>query len=109
MNTIDKVRNGQSITQHDRAAPLLRLRRTHRDCHQSVLNEVWFDRGNGWERDALPNLSLNMCSNLAKALATFAGLTIPLGEANPVASVIFPDGERGKLLFPLPLKTALSA
>lgn len=72
-------------------------------------NEVWFDRGNSWERDALPNLSLNMCSNLAKALATFAGLTIPLGEANPVASVIFPDGERGKLLSPLPLKTALSA
>lgn len=63
-------------------------------------NEVWFDRGNGWERDALPNLSLNLCSNLAKALATFAGLTIPLGEANPVASVIFPDGERGQIAIP---------
>ena len=63
-------------------------------------NEVWFDRGNGWETETLPNLSLSLCMNLAKALATFAGLTLPLGEANPIASVIFPDGERGQIAVP---------
>ena len=58
---------------------------------------VWFDRGSGWESRSMPYLDFNLCMDLAKTLAVFAGLTIPLGEANPVASVILPDGERGQI------------
>ena len=61
---------------------------------------AWFDRGKGWESKSLPNLSFDLCSDLAKSLAVFAGLTIPLGELNPVASVILPDGERGQVAAP---------
>ncbi len=68
-------------------------------------HEVWFERGQGWECDALSNLSLTMCHNLAKALATFAGLTIPLDELNPVASVTLPGGERGQIAIPPATKT----
>lgn len=63
-------------------------------------NEIWFDRGNGWEVEKLPNLNYEHCLSLAKALATYAGLTVPLTDANPVASVIFPDGERGQIAIP---------
>lgn len=62
--------------------------------------EVWFDRGNGWERRQLENLDYGNCWHLAKALATYAQLPNPLDETNPVASVIFPDGERGQIAIP---------
>ncbi|UJF17246.1 P-type DNA transfer ATPase VirB11 [Vibrio sp. SS-MA-C1-2] len=62
--------------------------------------EVWFDRGNGWENLSLPNLSFDLCLDLAKSLAVYAGLSIPIGEDNPVASVILPDGERGQIAVP---------
>lgn len=61
---------------------------------------VWFDRGEGWETQSLPNLSFDLCMDIAKSLAVFAGLTIPIGEDNPVASVILPDGERGQIAVP---------
>jgi type IV secretion system protein VirB11 len=63
-------------------------------------HQVWFDRGNGWETQPLPNLSYEFCMDLAKSLAVYAGLTVPIGESNPVASVIFPDGERGQVAIP---------
>ncbi|MGL4666601.1 MAG: P-type DNA transfer ATPase VirB11 [Saezia sp.] len=62
--------------------------------------QVWFDRGNGWETQPLPNLSFALCMQLAKSLAVFAGLTIPLDASNPIASVILPDGERGQVAVP---------
>jgi type IV secretion system protein VirB11 len=62
--------------------------------------EVWFDRGNGWETQTLPELSFSLCMDIAKSLAVYAGLTIPIGESNPVASVILPDGERGQMAVP---------
>lgn len=62
--------------------------------------EVWFDRGKGWETETLGELSYNACLSLARALATYAGLTEPLSEINPVASVILPNEERGQLLIP---------
>lgn len=62
--------------------------------------QVWFDRGEGWETQPLPNLSFDLCMDIAKSLAVFAGLTIPIGEDNPVASVILPDGERGQIAVP---------
>lgn len=62
--------------------------------------QVWFDRGNGWETQSLPHLSYNFCMDLAKSLAVYAGLTNPIGESNPVASVILPDGERGQVAVP---------
>ncbi|MFA0073418.1 P-type DNA transfer ATPase VirB11 [Vibrio cyclitrophicus] len=62
--------------------------------------QVWFDRGEGWETQSLPNLSFDLCMDIAKSLAVFAGLTIPIGEDNPVASVILPDGERGQIAVP---------
>ena len=62
--------------------------------------QVWFDRGDGWETQPLPNLTFDLCMDLAKSLAVFAGLTIPLGEDNPIASVILPDGERGQIAVP---------
>jgi type IV secretion system protein VirB11 len=58
---------------------------------------AWFDRGNGWENKELPNLTFERCTSLVKALAVYDGLTIPLGEDCPVASVILPDGERGQV------------
>lgn len=62
--------------------------------------QVWFDRGDGWETQSLPNLTFDLCMDIAKSLAVFAGLTIPIGEDNPVASVILPDGERGQIAVP---------
>lgn len=59
--------------------------------------EAWIDRGNGWERHELPELTLQRCMDLAKALCVFAGLTQPLGDQHPLASVILPDGERGQI------------
>ncbi len=61
---------------------------------------VWFDRGNSWESKSLPNLSFDLCMDVAKTLAVYAGLTTPLGEAMPLASVILPDGERGQIAVP---------
>lgn len=61
---------------------------------------VWFDRGNGWESQELPNLSFDLCMELARSLSVYAKLTIPLGEDNPIASVILPDGERGQVAVP---------
>jgi type IV secretion system protein VirB11 len=58
---------------------------------------VWFDRGNGWETKPLPSLSLNYCTDIAKTLSVYSGLTVPLGEDNPLAAVILPDGERGQI------------
>lgn len=62
--------------------------------------QVWYDRGNGWESEAMPELSFNACWDLAKSLAVFAGLSIPLGIMNPIVSVILPDGERGQIAVP---------
>lgn len=62
--------------------------------------EAWIDRGDGWERHELPELTLQRCMDLAKALCVFAGLTQPLGEQHPLASVILPDGERGQIAVP---------
>ena len=62
--------------------------------------KVWFDRGNGWENKYLPQLTHTFCMDIAKTLSVFNGLTIPLGHANPVASVILPDGERGQVAVP---------
>lgn len=62
--------------------------------------QVWFDRGNGWETQPLPNLSFTLCMELAKSLAVYAGLTVPLDASNPIASVILPDGERGQVAIP---------
>lgn len=70
-------------------------------------HEVWFDRGQGWECQALPNLSFDLCMDIAKALAVYAGLTIPIGERNPVASVILPDGERGQVAVPPATQTGI--
>lgn len=63
-------------------------------------HQVWFDRGDGWETQALPNLTFDICMDIAKSLAVYAGLTVPLGEDNPIASVILPDGERGQIAVP---------
>lgn len=64
-------------------------------------NLVYFDRGNDWESKELPNLTFDLCFKLAKSLATFTGLSDPIGEKNPLLSVILPDGERGQVaLFP---------
>jgi len=68
---------------------------------------VWFDRGNGWETKELPQLSFNFCMDIAKTLSVFAGLSIPLGETNPVVSVILPDGERGQVAVPPATKTGI--
>ncbi|ENP0827216.1 P-type DNA transfer ATPase VirB11 [Vibrio parahaemolyticus] len=62
--------------------------------------EAWIDRGDGWERHELPELTLQRCMDLAKALCVFAGLTQPLGEQHPLASVILPNGERGQIAVP---------
>ena len=62
--------------------------------------EVWFDRGKGWETEKLPLLSYHLCMDIAKSLAVYAGLTIPIGVENPIASVILPDGERGQIAVP---------
>lgn len=62
--------------------------------------EVWFDKGEGWERQALPLLTFDTCYQLAKALSVYAGLTHPLGIKHPLASVILPDGERGQIAVP---------
>jgi type IV secretion system protein VirB11 len=63
-------------------------------------HRVWFDRGNGWETKELPNLTFDICMDIAKALAVFGGLTVPLGDMMPLASVILPDGERGQIAVP---------
>ncbi|MGD1336092.1 P-type DNA transfer ATPase VirB11 [Vibrio harveyi] len=63
-------------------------------------NVVWFDRGNGWEHETLPELTLERCERLAKTLCVFAGLTKTLGLESPLASVILPDGERGQIAVP---------
>ncbi|WP_261887518.1 P-type DNA transfer ATPase VirB11 [Vibrio aerogenes] len=62
--------------------------------------EVWYDRGNGWEREDMPNLTLKQCMELAKALATYARLPERLNAENPVASVILPNEERGQIAIP---------
>lgn len=69
--------------------------------------KVWFDRGNGWESKSLPQLNFNFCMDIAKTLSVYAGLTIPLGEACPLASVILPDGERGQVAVPPATKSGI--
>lgn len=61
---------------------------------------IWFDRGDGWESRSAPELTFAFCMNIAKTLCVFDGITIPLGELNPTASVVLPDGERGQLAVP---------
>ena len=61
---------------------------------------VWYDRGNGWESEKLPNLSFELCMQIARSLSVYAGLTIPISDENPIASVILPDGERGQIAVP---------
>ena len=99
MNTIDKAATVNQLLVMTGLRPFLDLD----GLTEIAINrpeEVWFDRGNGWECETLPTLTLNLCLSLAKALTTFAGLPIPLGENNPLASVIFPDGERGQIAIP---------
>ncbi|WP_299496371.1 P-type DNA transfer ATPase VirB11 [uncultured Shewanella sp.] len=62
--------------------------------------KVWFDRGEGWECQDLPKLTFELCMDIARSLAVYAGLTNPLNENNPIASVILPDGERGQIAIP---------
>ena len=69
--------------------------------------KVWFDRGNGWETKAMPELDFNTCMDVAKTLAVYAGLTTPLGVENPKASVILPDGERGQVAVPPATKNGI--
>ena len=61
---------------------------------------AWFDRGNGWESKELPELTYSLCMDLAVSMAVFAGLTVPIGEEMPLASVILPGGERGQIAVP---------
>lgn len=61
--------------------------------------KVWFDRGEGWESKDLPELSFDICRDLAQTLTVYAGLTNTLDEI-PVASVILPNGERGQIAVP---------
>ncbi len=62
--------------------------------------EAWYDLGNGWEREDMPNLTLKQCMELAKALATYVRLPERLNTENPVASVVLPNEERGQIAMP---------
>ncbi|MBS0044836.1 P-type DNA transfer ATPase VirB11 [Shewanella sp. M16] len=76
---------------------------SYKGLTEIAINEpfkCWFDKGNGWECKALPNLSFSLCMDLARSLSVYAKLTIPLSEANPIASVILPEGERGQIAIP---------
>lgn len=62
--------------------------------------KAWFDRGKGWEMIALPDLSFDICMEIARSLSVYASLTHPVSSENPIASVILPDGERGQIATP---------
>lgn len=61
-------------------------------------NEIWFDRGNGWEVKPAPECNLSNLKALANALTVFSGLKLSFDDRNPIASVILPDGERGQII-----------
>ena len=70
---------------------------------------IWFDRGNGWEFEKSSTVTLESCYSLAKALAVYAGHTIPLGVALPMASVVLPNEERGQIaVYPVTKKDIVS-
>ncbi|WP_279573813.1 hypothetical protein [Volucribacter amazonae] len=60
-------------------------------------NEIWFERGNGWEVKSAPECNLSNLKALANALTVFSGLKLSFDDRNPIASVILPDGEEDKL------------
>lgn len=68
---------------------------------------IWFDRGNGWESKKVESLDFDCCMDLAKSLAVYAGLTKPLGNEMPLASVILPDDERGQVVVPPATKSGI--
>lgn len=63
-------------------------------------NRIFYDRGNGWESKDDSRCSFDLCYKLAKALSVFSNDLNPLSNANPFASVILPDGERGQIMIP---------
>ncbi|MCQ9124689.1 P-type DNA transfer ATPase VirB11 [Rodentibacter caecimuris] len=60
--------------------------------------EIWFDRGNGWEVKEAPECTYSNLNSLARSLTVFSGLKTAFDDRNPIASVILPDGERGQII-----------
>ncbi|MFI3256051.1 MAG: P-type DNA transfer ATPase VirB11 [Psittacicella sp.] len=60
-------------------------------------NEIFFDRGKGWESLVDKRASYSNLYSLAIALSVFSKCE-KLQEINPIASVTLPDGERGQIL-----------
>lgn len=61
-------------------------------------NEIWFERGNGWEVISAPECNYSNLKSLANALTVFSGLKLTFDDRNPIASVILPAGERGQII-----------
>lgn len=61
-------------------------------------NEIWFERGNGWEVKPAPECNFSNLKSLANALTVYSGLKLTFDDRNPIASVILPDGERGQII-----------
>lgn len=60
--------------------------------------EAWTEGRAGWKRHELPDLSFDVCMQLGRLVANFAGKALS-GDA-PVLSAALPDGERAQVVIP---------
>lgn len=60
---------------------------------------IWYEGCEGWQFVDEPAANFENLKHLAESLSTYSNLP-QLNQANPIASVILPDGERGQIIMP---------
>lgn len=60
---------------------------------------IWYEGREGWKYVEEPAANFENLKHLAESLSTYSNLP-QLNQANPIASVILPDGERGQIIMP---------
>ncbi|MHB9331421.1 P-type DNA transfer ATPase VirB11 [Phytobacter ursingii] len=72
------------------------------DLTEVAINQpgrIWYEGREGWQFIDEPAANFENLKHLAESLSTYSNLP-QLNQANPIASVILPDGERGQIIMP---------
>ncbi|MEC5509927.1 P-type DNA transfer ATPase VirB11 [Klebsiella oxytoca] len=58
---------------------------------------IFYEGPQGWQYRDEPRAEINTLGKLANTLAVYSQLSYPLGDKNPLCSVILPGGQRGQI------------
>lgn len=62
--------------------------------------EIWYEKNSMWVGEKAPHLTLQLCSQLATAMAVGVANDSSQLQKNPICPVALPDGERGQIVMP---------